>query len=169
MSSIGYLQLKNGFGIRSPASTLSDKEHKIIRKIQSSRKKAAAIKTTEAANIKWGAGISSLDAEKRSSKPEGSSNLKDTCQKPFRMEKEKLMPDVQELGWERLWESSQSSTPLTDFEAQRIPKSQVFTMLLPPPNVTGELHMGHALDVSIQDTCARFQNKMGNHVVWIPG
>ena len=51
-------------------------------------KKAAAIKTTEAATIKWGAGISSLDAKKRSSKPEGSSNLKDTCLKPFRMEKE---------------------------------------------------------------------------------
>lgn len=150
------------------ASKLSDKEHKIIRKMENSRKKAGSINTTDATNIKWGAGISSLDAEKRSFSLDENLSLKDTCQKPFRGEREKFIPDVQELGWERLWEAPESSTPLTDLEAQNLDRSQVFTMLLPPPNVTGELHMGHALDVSIQDATARFQKKMDNRVVWVP-
>uniref|UniRef100_A0A1Q3F3E0 valine--tRNA ligase n=1 Tax=Culex tarsalis TaxID=7177 RepID=A0A1Q3F3E0_CULTA len=44
-----------------------------------------------------------------------------------------------------------------------------FSMLLPPPNVTGELHLGHALTCAIQDVLARWKRKQGHEVVWIPG
>ena len=159
----------NGCGSKYLASSLSDKEHKIIRKIEASRKKAATITVTEATNVKWGAGITSVDSDEQKVCNRDSLNLIETCQKPFRLEKEKFVPSVQELGWEKLWGSLKSATPLKDLENENVNKNEVFTMLLPPPNVTGELHMGHALDVSIQDATARFQRKMGNRVVWIPG
>ena len=44
-----------------------------------------------------------------------------------------------------------------------------FSMVIPPPNVTGELHMGHALNVTIQDVMARFKRLNGYRVLWIPG
>ena len=42
-------------------------------------------------------------------------------------------------------------------------------MILPPPNVTGELHVGHALTVAIQDTIVRRKRMLGLDVVWVPG
>ncbi len=44
-----------------------------------------------------------------------------------------------------------------------------FSMVIPPPNVTGELHMGHSLNVTIQDIMARFKRLMGFRVLWVPG
>ena len=42
-------------------------------------------------------------------------------------------------------------------------------MMLPPPNVTGTLHIGHALTCSIQDTIARWRRMKGYNVLWLPG
>uniref|UniRef100_A0A914L9K9 valine--tRNA ligase n=1 Tax=Meloidogyne incognita TaxID=6306 RepID=A0A914L9K9_MELIC len=44
-----------------------------------------------------------------------------------------------------------------------------FTMVLPPPNVTGNLHVGHALTVVVEDSICRFNKLLGNYVRWIPG
>ncbi|WP_108623839.1 valine--tRNA ligase [Candidatus Similichlamydia epinepheli] len=44
-----------------------------------------------------------------------------------------------------------------------------FCLLLPPPNVTGSLHMGHALTTTIQDLIVRFKKMLGHEVLWIPG
>jgi Valyl-tRNA synthetase len=44
-----------------------------------------------------------------------------------------------------------------------------FSMVIPPPNVTGELHMGHSLNVTIQDIMARYKRLQGFRVLWIPG
>lgn len=50
------------------------------------------------------------------------------------------------------------------------PKSKkVFSVVLPPPNVTGTLHMGHALNITIQDALARYHRMEGEATVWIPG
>ena len=46
---------------------------------------------------------------------------------------------------------------------------ETFSILLPPPNVTGKLHLGHAWDVSIQDSLIRFNKLMNKDVMWIPG
>ncbi|EIE41188.1 valine--tRNA ligase [Mycoplasmopsis canis] len=48
-------------------------------------------------------------------------------------------------------------------------KSKPFSILLPPPNVTGKLHLGHALDVYIPDTIIRYKKLKGYDVMWIPG
>ncbi len=44
-----------------------------------------------------------------------------------------------------------------------------FTIVIPPPNITGQLHMGHALDESIQDTIVRFKRMQGYETLWLPG
>lgn len=52
------------------------------------------------------------------------------------------------------------------------PKSDVkenFCVILPPPNVTGKLHLGHAWDVSLQDVLVRYNILLGKNVLWVPG
>lgn len=44
-----------------------------------------------------------------------------------------------------------------------------FSMVIPPPNITGELHMGHALNMTLQDIMARFKRLTGHNVLWVPG
>ena len=46
---------------------------------------------------------------------------------------------------------------------------EAFCIMMPPPNITGNLHIGHALTFSLQDILARFQRKMGKSVLWQPG
>ena len=46
---------------------------------------------------------------------------------------------------------------------------KVFSVVLPPPNVTGTLHMGHALNITIQDALVRYHRMKGDAAVWIPG
>ena len=54
-------------------------------------------------------------------------------------------------------------------KAQEVPHNKRFTMCLPPPNVTGYLHIGHALTVSIEDTLARWHRMRGDVTCWLPG
>lgn len=49
------------------------------------------------------------------------------------------------------------------------PKGEPFSMVVPPPNITGRLHMGHALNLTIQDVAARYRRIQGRDVLWIPG
>src|SRR6185369_368927 len=55
------------------------------------------------------------------------------------------------------------------FKAGRRPKAKPFCIVIPPPNVTGSLHMGHALNVTIQDILVRFERMRGRDVLWQPG
>lgn len=55
------------------------------------------------------------------------------------------------------------------FYADETSKKPAFSIVIPPPNVTGVLHMGHALDETIQDTLARYKRLKGFEVLWLPG
>ncbi len=44
-----------------------------------------------------------------------------------------------------------------------------FTIVIPPPNITGKLHMGHALDETMQDILTRFKRMQGYNALWLPG
>ena len=55
------------------------------------------------------------------------------------------------------------------FKPGRKPKAEPFTIVIPPPNVTGSLHMGHALNNTIQDILVRFERMRGKDVLWQPG
>ena len=55
------------------------------------------------------------------------------------------------------------------FHAERDPNKVPFTIMMPPPNITGQLHMGHALDATMQDTLIRFKRMQGYSALWLPG
>lgn len=55
------------------------------------------------------------------------------------------------------------------FKAGRLPDAEPYTIMLPPPNVTGSLHIGHALDHTLQDILIRFERMRGKDVLWQPG
>ncbi len=55
------------------------------------------------------------------------------------------------------------------FHAERSADKKPFTIVMPPPNVTGQLHMGHAMDATLQDILTRFKRMQGYNALWIPG
>ena len=61
------------------------------------------------------------------------------------------------------WESNGYFKAKVD--ANKLP----FTIVIPPPNITGQLHMGHALDETLQDTLIRFKRMQGYSALWLPG
>ena len=55
------------------------------------------------------------------------------------------------------------------FHAVVNPDKKPFTIVIPPPNITGQLHMGHALDNTLQDSIIRFKRMQGYETLWLPG
>ena len=55
------------------------------------------------------------------------------------------------------------------FHAKKDPDKKPFTIVMPPPNVTGQLHMGHAMDCTLQDILTRFKRMQGYSALWLPG
>ena len=62
-----------------------------------------------------------------------------------------------------LWEEKGYFHPVVDYG------KKPFTIVIPPPNITGQLHMGHALDNSFQDIIIRFKRMQGYNALWLPG
>lgn len=55
------------------------------------------------------------------------------------------------------------------FHAEPNPKKKPYTIVIPPPNITGQLHLGHALDCTLQDSIIRFKRMQGYEALWLPG
>ena len=72
-------------------------------------------------------------------------------------------PTEVEKKWYEIWESNGYFLPSTD---KTLPP---FVIVIPPPNVTGSLHMGHALDETIQDILIRYKRMNGFRALWVPG
>ena len=72
-------------------------------------------------------------------------------------------PQATEARWQQAWETSGAFHP--DPEAPGEP----FSLVTPPPNVTGSLHMGHAFNTALIDTIVRFQRMQGKNVLCLPG
>eukprot|EP00371_Babesia_bovis_P003320 XP_001611967.1 valyl-tRNA synthetase [Babesia bovis T2Bo] len=75
-------------------------------------------------------------------------------------------PKAVEEGWYDWWKASGFFSPNASPESNAKGR---WIALLPPPNVTGKLHIGHALTVSIQDCLARWHRMRGDVTLWIPG
>jgi valyl-tRNA synthetase len=72
-------------------------------------------------------------------------------------------PKSVEPRWSEAWEQSGAFQPKKDA------KAEAFCIVIPPPNVTGSLHIGHALNNTLQDVLARFERLRGKSVLWQPG
>jgi len=72
-------------------------------------------------------------------------------------------PQQIERKWYKFWENGGYFKPRTD------PEQKPFTLLIPPPNVTGILHMGHVLNNTLQDVVVRYHRMLGEPTLWLPG
>ncbi|MBL7081439.1 MAG: valine--tRNA ligase, partial [Candidatus Omnitrophica bacterium] len=72
-------------------------------------------------------------------------------------------PSETEEKWYRVWEKGGY------FQARLNPKKKPFSIVIPPPNVTGILHMGHALNNTLQDILIRYHRMKGEEALWMPG
>lgn len=81
---------------------------------------------------------------------------------------ESYTPQDFESSIYKWWEDSGCFEP----DAKQKPsdtRKQPYVLPMPPPNVTGRLHMGHAIFVALQDVLARFHRMRGRPVLWLPG
>ncbi len=72
-------------------------------------------------------------------------------------------PQTVEPRLYKAWEESGAFAPTSD------PAAEPFSIVIPPPNVTGSLHIGHALNNTLQDVLIRFQRMRGKAALWLPG
>lgn len=72
-------------------------------------------------------------------------------------------PKEIEEKWINFWEQEKTFTP----EVNQVKRP--YSIVIPPPNVTGTLHMGHALNITLQDILCRFHRQIGYDVLWVPG
>ena len=80
----------------------------------------------------------------------------------FTMEKQ-YNPQTIEADIYKHWEESGA------FTAKRVEGKKPFTIVMPPPNITGQLHMGHAMDSTLQDALTRYHRMKGDPTLWLPG
>lgn len=74
-------------------------------------------------------------------------------------------PEKVEERWRIFWQENKCFTPDMSAPAE----GGAFSIVIPPPNVTGNLHMGHALNLTLQDVLCRHNRQLGKQVLWIPG
>ncbi|HEY9737975.1 MAG TPA: class I tRNA ligase family protein, partial [Trichocoleus sp.] len=72
-------------------------------------------------------------------------------------------PSVAEAKWQQKWEEQQV------FKAQPEQGGDPYCVVIPPPNVTGSLHMGHAFENALIDTLVRYHRMLGRNTLWLPG
>ncbi|MBA3036189.1 MAG: class I tRNA ligase family protein, partial [Desulfobacterium sp.] len=72
-------------------------------------------------------------------------------------------PKEVEKHWYEFWEKEEL------FAASELSDKKSYSIVIPPPNVTGVLHMGHALNVTMQDILCRYRRLRGDNVLWMPG
>jgi valyl-tRNA synthetase len=77
-------------------------------------------------------------------------------------------PSAVEAAWQDWWEASgyYSCDPKIAMEK---PDEEKFIMVIPPPNVTGSLHLGHALTAAVEDTMTRWHRMKGHATLYVPG
>jgi valyl-tRNA synthetase len=80
----------------------------------------------------------------------------------------RLHPSAVEAAWQDWWEASgyYSCDPKV---AEKKPQDEKFIMVIPPPNVTGSLHLGHALTAAVEDTMTRWHRMKGHATLYVPG
>jgi len=72
-------------------------------------------------------------------------------------------PATTEAKWQKAWEDNQV------FKANPEQGGEPYCVVIPPPNVTGSLHMGHAFENALIDTLVRYHRMLGKNTLWLPG
>lgn len=136
-------------------------------------KKLKAAQKAEAAKLQaQQASTAPKKSERKNLKRDGDENAEDYVdpetpsgekkQLSLKMAKQ-YSPSTVEKSWYAWWENSGY------FVADSGSSKPPFVIVLPPPNVTGALHIGHALTTAIQDTIIRWRRMSGDNTLWVPG
>ncbi len=72
-------------------------------------------------------------------------------------------PKDVEIYWRNSWFENKTYTADPDKDAE------AYAIVIPPPNVTGALHIGHGLNITLQDVLCRHARQLGKNVLWVPG
>ncbi|HEY9837803.1 MAG TPA: class I tRNA ligase family protein, partial [Vampirovibrionales bacterium] len=72
-------------------------------------------------------------------------------------------PKTTEAKWQAFWEENQV------FKADPNHPGEPYCIMIPPPNVTGSLHMGHAFESALIDVLVRYHRMKGRNTLWLPG
>jgi len=72
-------------------------------------------------------------------------------------------PKITETKWQQYWENQEI------FRANPEKGGETYCIVIPPPNVTGSLHMGHAFESALIDTLVRYKRMTGKNTLWLPG
>ena len=75
----------------------------------------------------------------------------------------RFQPNIIEDKWQEIWQNKNS------FTAHASSNQKPFTIVIPPPNITGILHMGHGLNNTLQDIIIRWKRMTGFNALWVPG
>lgn len=70
-------------------------------------------------------------------------------------------PEAIERKWYEFWLKKGYFTP--------VGVGEPFVIVIPPPNITGRIHMGHALNITLQDILVRYKRMKGYDTLWLPG
>jgi len=164
----------------TPAAPAAPKTAKQLEKeAQKAAEKAAKLEKLAAKKAKEVSKESSEKKEKENKKPKKAEKetilytsktklgeKKDTkCPLP-----DAYSPRYVEAAWYSWWEKSGFFKPEYGRKSVKdVPEEGVFMMVIPPPNVTGKLHLGHALTNSVEDAITRFHRMSGKMTLWVPG
>src|ERR1700759_3338750 len=78
-------------------------------------------------------------------------------------------PAATEREWYARWESAGAFTAHAERSARVGGDRTPYTIVMPPPNVTAMLHMGHGLNNTVQDVFVRWRRMVGDETLWVPG
>lgn len=109
-----------------------------------------------------------MSATEAAGTPEGRAADRSAASLPTRFDPEA----VEAEAWAR-WDAARAfeseAAPDGSFRAGGDREKKPFTVVIPPPNITGRLHMGHALNNTIQDVLVRYRRMTGRDALWVPG
>jgi valyl-tRNA synthetase len=78
-------------------------------------------------------------------------------------------PKSYESRWQQEWAAKGYFTCIVPAEPRGADAAQPYCIMIPPPNITGKLHMGHALQSTLQDLLTRWRRMQGRNALWLPG
>ncbi|TRY74507.1 hypothetical protein TCAL_09188 [Tigriopus californicus] len=148
--------------------------------------KAAKLEKLRLKQVKQAAGEGPAPVAKAQAGPAGSAGQRDKPEKkkkkpalraakyeghtPPGQKKDVSIPEYVEAAWYDWWEKSGFFKPEFGRKSVKdVPKQGVFSMVIPPPNVTGRLHLGHALTDAVEDCLTRWHRMKGKMTLWNPG
>ncbi|KAL2514378.1 Valine--tRNA ligase [Forsythia ovata] len=160
----GARNLRVGSSIPGWSSWAKEKELKKIKAAQ--KAEAAKLQAQQASNAPKSGKKKNVKREAEEENPEDYIDPETHVgekKKLSRQMAKTFSPSAVEKSWYAWWEKSKF------FEADPSSSKPPFVIVLPPPNVTGALHIGHALTAAIQDTIIRWRRMSGYNTLWVPG